>query len=31
MKKLTFILLAAMAAFLGQRASAQGKYGAVRF
>ena len=28
MKKLTFILLAAMAAFLGQRASAQGKYGA---
>ena len=28
MKKLTFILLAAMAAFLGQNASAQGKYGA---
>ena len=28
MKKLTFILLAAMAAFMGQNASAQGKYGA---
>ena len=28
MKKLTFILLAAMAAFVGQNASAQGKYGA---
>ena len=28
MKKLTFILFAVMAAFLGQNASAQGKYGA---
>ena len=28
MKKLTFILLAVMAAFMGQNASAQGKYGA---
>ena len=28
MKKLTFILLATMAAFMGQNASAQGKYGA---
>ena len=28
MKRLTFILLAVMAAFMGQKASAQGKYGA---